>query len=438
MRIARVPFACCAALWLFCLSGGMSAAADKKKPSAADDFRNQMYLRAREQTWIDRQRSPRIDRSALAESVEAARLYMLNSQRPEGNFVYQYDVVLDMESADDNQVRQAGALWGLTTLYRERPTKATRDAATRGLDFFFRISGPLPTGNIAPIYPEADVVKTGTVALTCLAIIEFCRGEKAYLPGASIGLCEGWLTQYINCLQALELDNCSWGGKYYLQLKERDPTPSPYSDGECLLAYCRAARYMGRKDLIPRIEEIAVPLAKRYTVEAWAQDPASDLTKGFAHWGCLAFAEYVEAGWKDAGLVADAALALAWWLVHEHQVLLRKGNTAYAVEALMAAHKVAELVGDHESRLRFRQISEQILGKLLTWQVGGPLEDLNPFLKDLKETKKRQRAHGGVMSTRDSGIVRIDTVQHQLHATLLALDYLFPDEPGPKKGRPRN
>jgi hypothetical protein len=34
------------------------------------------------------------------------------------------------------------------------------------------------------------------------------------------------------------------------------------------------------------------------------------------------------------------------------------------------------------------------------------------------------------MTTRDSGVIRVDTVQHQTHALLLALDTLYPDPKG--------
>jgi hypothetical protein len=64
-------------------------------------------------------------------------------------------------------------------------------------------------------------------------------------------------------------------------------------------------------------------------------------------------------------------------------------------------------------------------------QIGGPLAGNNPFLKSAKRIPAR--AHGGVMNHPSSGKVRIDTVQHQAHALLLALNLLFPESPRPTK-----
>jgi hypothetical protein len=288
----------------------------------------------------------------------------------------------------------------------------------------------MPTGRIAPVYPGDQCVKTGTVALVTLAIVDFCRGQhqEAYLPRAGRGLYDSWLTQYIEYLESMELDNGSWGSQYLLDSGTRDPFPSPYFDGEALLAYCRAARYMDRKDLIPKIEIIAPKLAQRYTIDAWKDDPASEDTKGFMQWGCMAFAEYVEAGWQQADLLGDAALALAWWLIHEHQVLLHKGNMAAGLEGLLAAYRVAELRRDRAAMQTLRKTVDDVLGRIVSWQVGGPLAEQNAFLR---KQRFQKGLHGGIMTEKDSGIFRIDVVQHQVNASLMALQYLYPEKPQP-------
>jgi hypothetical protein len=42
--------------------------------------------------------------------------------------------------------------------------------------------------------------------------------------------------------------------------------------------------------------------------------------------------------------------------------------------------------------------------------------------------RKDARIHGGVLDRADGGTVRIDNVQHQLHAYLLALEELVPED----------
>ncbi len=400
-----------------------SVIADPPAPDAST--REKLKYRAIEGNWKRERKHPHLTRSVLIQSVEAARTYMVNQQLPAGNFTYMFDLLRNSAIEDDNQVRQAGTIWALASLCRDRPTDATHNATVRALDYFFRISKPVALGYTAPVYETEAEVKTGTVALLCLAITDFCRARSNYIGFAGQGLYDSWLTQYLNYLRGMEMENGSWGKKYHVQNNEREAASSPYYDGEALLAYCRAARYMQRDELVPRIERIAHQLAEKYTVAAWDRELDSELTKGFFQWGCMAFAEYVEAGWRDADAIGDAALALAWWQIHEHRVLLRRGNTAYAVEGLLGAYRIARARDDTASMTSLRAAVVEILQRLTPWQVGGPWHDRNPFLRGRRIPPA---AAGGIMSAPDSGSIRIDTVQHQAHACLLALELLFPEK----------
>ncbi len=417
-RIAVVLLACMS------LAGVRSARAAEADPS----FPAAIHTRASRSYWTERTTPPPLTRKMLIESIEAARVYFLNQQLPEGNFTYALDVIENAPVKDDNQVRQAGALWGLSSLGRDRHTQSTRRAVVRGLDFFFRCSQPLKLGRIAPVYPGADEISTGSVALVSLAIVELCRGQDDYLTPVGRGLYETWLDTYLQYLQHLELETGGWGARYLVTANERDSAASPYFDGETLLLYCKAARYMGRKELIPKIERTALRLAERYTVTAWRSDPMSNDTKGFCQWGCLAFAEHVEAGWQNADVVGDAAMALSWWLIDRHEIESRRGNTAYAVEGLLGGYRVARKRGDIAAMQALRGICERLLSRLISWQIGGPQQDRNDFLAS---NVIDPRATGGILSAEDTGFVRIDVVQHQAHAMLMALELLFPETPGP-------
>lgn len=418
--------AACILLSPFVLRGQHTEEPARPLESASSDFRSKIHQYAQSGFWqADEHKAP-VDRRTLVLAVEAARAYYLNHQKAEGNFVYSRDILSGEVEDDDNQVRQAGALWGLSALNRDRPTNDTRSAVVRGLDFFFRCTQPLAMGHSAPVYPDDDSVKSGTVALVCLAITELWRGQEPYLTDLARGLYDTWLTTYLEYLRAMEMENGSWGKEYYVKSNQRLPQASPYYDGECLLAYCKAARYMGRNDLIPKIEKIAPLLAERYTLDTWKEDIDSEATKGFFQWGCMAFAEYVQAGWKNADTIGDAALALAWWQLHEHRVLLRRGNTAYSLEGLLAAWQVAEIRHDSVAMQEIRDAIEDILSTLLTWQVGGPLQKYNSFLNTLLRIDPI--ATGGIMNAADSGVIRIDVVQHQVNAMLMALNLLYPEK----------
>ena len=60
----------------------------------------------------------------------------------------------------------------------------------------------------------------------------------------------------------------------------------------------------------------------------------------------------------------------------------------------------------------------------ISTQVGGPLEKLN-FL--LSTRPYRPECVGGIMYAPWIGQIRIDVVQHQVHAMLMALQYLYPN-----------
>jgi UDP-N-acetylmuramoyl-tripeptide--D-alanyl-D-alanine ligase len=377
---------------------------------------------AKEASWHDPLSDVKLEPGMLSEAIEKARIYYLAQQLPAGNFVYGRDVTTNETVEDDSQVRQAGALWGLASLNRDRPTLATARAVIRGLHFFLSSSRPMHMGPMAPIYPGSGEIKTGTVALVTLALVELWRGEEQYLTRMGRGLCSNWATQYLAYLGAMEMDNGSWGRCYYVESGQREAISSPYFDGESLLAYCRAARYMDHKELIPKIEKIAPLLVKKYTIDAWRADPDSDLTKGFFQWGCMSFAEYVEAGWKDADLIADACLALAWWEIHVHKVEEMRANTGYAVEGLLAAYKVAKLRGNQEAMQSLRPVIERLLIQQISTQVGGPLEKYNHFLTSNRSHKE---CVGAILNSPTSGSVRIDVVQHEVHAMVMAMDLFY-------------
>lgn len=382
--------------------------------------------------WQTQPSPPPLTRTALVHSLEAARAYYLNQQKSDGSFIYGKDMASDEVYEDDNQVRQAGALWGLASLNRDRGNEPTRRGVVLGLDFFARCMTVLPTGESTVVYPGEENIKTGTVALYCLSLIEFLRGQEASLPKELKDRYRTYLDLNITYLQSMEMPDGSWARSYDAPSGFRETVASPYYDGETLLAYCKAARYLGRTDLAPRIEFALPRLIAKYTVVCWRPGGDTNLTKGFYQWGCMASAEYMEAGWTThAELAADAALAMSWWLLYDNQLEYRQGNTAYAVEGLVGAWRAARVRGDKESMTVLRETSERIINQLITLQYGGPYKDFNPLLKSLPRVKPE--SFGGISASRDSAVVRIDVHQHQTHAMLMILNSFFAEPPAGSK-----
>jgi UDP-N-acetylmuramoyl-tripeptide--D-alanyl-D-alanine ligase len=396
-------------------------------PIGKDEFRPWLHRHVANLDWRSSVRDRQIDEATLGESLRLGTQFLVENQTPLGRFDYQYDFVSRKLDSSDNQVRQAGALWGLALLHLDRPTLATQEAIRRGLDFF--LANTRREEDMAYIvYPGSSVCKTGTVALVALSVIDFLRTEP--LERSPEG--EVWrttlrqhLNEYLAFLEFMRLKDRRFARSYRWSHSTRDRKHSPYYDGEALLCMTKAARYHGHDHLVPLIEQSAVVMAKTYTADAWRRDPDSDLTKGFFQWGCMALCEYHQSGWEEADLMADCVLALSWWMIHTHDTLDRTRNTAYAHEGLIQGYLVAEQRGNKLAACFLAQAIDAGLSKLTAWQVGGPLCETNEFLS--RYPTNDPRAVGGVMNHRARPALRIDVAQHQMHAVALALKHLYCD-----------
>jgi len=404
---ARLPLA---AAVLLALSFALPLAA------GANDLVAAWRYLANESIWQEAAQTPELSRSHIIVAIEGARQYLLANQRSDGNFRDFLDFRQQVRPGPDNQVHQAGALWALASISRDRPTRPTQAATIRGIDFFLKISETLLCGEAAPIYPESLEIHTATVAQVALALIEFIRGHERQISVGGRGLYETWLSRYLDYLQAMEIGNGSWASTYAHAVDQRNAQPDAAADALALLAYCRAARYCGRSALIPKIEAAMPRLLERYTINAWKANPNSPSTRAFFAPALLACAEYVEAGWKNADIVADAALAMVWWKLYEDQLLARTGNSAYALEGLLAAARIARHQNNSAATTRLDALILPIIARNLRLQIDGPFAAADPYMLRLPAIAT---ATGGIVNHRGSGIVRISNVQYFLNAMLM-------------------
>ena len=142
---------------------------------------------------------------------------------------------------------------------------------------------------------------------------------------------------------------------------------------------------------------------------ALTADPDSDTTKGFYQWGSMAFYELYTSDWSDKDQ-ADWILEMAVWMVDTHEVLGKTKNTAYAFEGLISAYETARLTGDAELQNKLLMAVDTGLDKLLDWQITNSADPL---------------ANGGIKNETEGETLRIDVAQHQMHATILALKFIY-------------
>lgn len=378
--------------------------------------------------WDPHVYNNQLSHDVLKKSFGLGRQFMIRNQKPAGNFNYEYDFVKKSMNPDDSQVRQSGALWGLSLIYQYEQTEEARKVLEKAMRFFFKYTQPgFAEGALHVAYPGETKCDTGTVALVGLGIVEYLRTEKAGKVKIDPALRKEMvknLEGYLKHLQFVRLENKHFAKSCSLMPKAKGATFSPYFDGETMLCLIKAAKYLGYKDLIPTIEESAMVMAKNYTADQWYRYPDSDQTKGFFQWSCMAFWEYQDAGWKNSEVFGNYVLSLAWWMIHTHQTLDRTRNTAYAYEGIIHAYRIAKKRGDKKAMHELSYVIDAGLYKLTTWQVGGPLLTNSNYL--MSRPTSDPLAVGGIMNHAREAPLRIDVTQHQMHSVILALKHVYP------------
>ena len=254
-------------MFLLSCSSGNSASEDEKQDPITVDV--SLYGQSGNQ----------LDRDLLEHSLELGTSFLLQNQKAEGNFQYEYNFVKRRYDPRDSQVRQAGALWGLSLIHQNKPREATSDALVKGFEFFFEHSKETSKGALYIVYPGDRTGRTGTVALMALALIDFLRSDDSIAEHPEY---KAALVKYLDFLISLRLDNGHFSKSYDYQTGWGEAGPSPYFDGEILLALAKAQNYLDfwqwDELLLESAEEMYlshVDLARS------SRDPDSNTTKGF-------------------------------------------------------------------------------------------------------------------------------------------------------------
>ncbi len=370
-----------------------------------------------------------LTREILDVSLDLGTRYLLTHQRSDGRFSYIYDWWTRKFVAGDSQVRQAGTAWGLATIHHDQPSQEVAAALEKSLAFFEGRSRTTPDGGRYIVYPRERQGRLGTVALVALAHIDYLRRAEHLSESAATGYRER-LSEYLDFLVAARTADGRFHGFYHLRTGEPYGASSPYFDGESLLALTKAAKYLGRDDLRPIVLAAADAGFRLNVEEARWSDPDSKTTKGYYQWASMSWYELATSGWPGTEKYGPWLIELADWMIDVHRTLERTRNTAYAYEGIIPAFRMAEILGDFEHMEKFGCTIEQGLAKLTSWQVGSPLanEYIAGGLRSLDP-----KAIGGVQNHRAESPLRIDVVQHQMHAVILARRYYYTEYSDPSE-----
>ena len=362
------------------------------------------------------------DRQILSTSLKLGTTYLLNNQKPEGNFNYAYDWQTKALDTADNQVRQAGALWGLSLIHNDAPSQKKEKAVLDAMAFFRTHSQLDKEGRRYIIYPGDTQGSIGTVALAALAYIDYLRTratpQKPSKKGPDL---RQELDEYLNFIAHAQRKDHRWHARYTHEEGKPVGKSSPYFDGEALLALTKAAKYLGYNEYIPIIMKSAQAGHHLNVTEALKVDPDSKTTKGYYQWSSMAFYEMATAGWLGAKPFGQYVIDLADWMIDVHKTLSRTRNTAYAYEGIIHAYQLAMLNNNKEKADKFACVIAKGMKKLTSWQIGSPIA--NKYVRN--NALKDNLAVGGVQNHRKESYLRVDVAQHQMHAVILARRYVY-------------
>lgn len=357
----------------------------------------------------------------LQSSLDLGTQFLVNNQKSEGNFNYSIDFLTGVISDDDNQVRQAGALWGIASLYAHDISPSLESALRQGFAFY--------GDETIPSYPGENKGNTGALALICLSYMDYL----SVAPEGELNTFEAVLEKRIDFLLTLRREDGLFYKEYDVLTGEGSGDPSPYYDGEALLALSTAANQFKNEEWFELADESLEAMWEVHVEDALDSDPDSDETKGFYQWSTMALHQldtYSRSNktWPTDDYV-EKALFLADWMINTHDVLGRNRNTAYAFEGLVTAYHMAETWShseNYEEELyELKKSIDKGLSKLTSWQIGHPLQ--NSYI--LENSPAPELTLGGILNEKDAPELRIDVTQHQMHAVQLALEWIYTSSP---------
>lgn len=366
----------------------------------------------------------RLTAEALDESLALGRQYLLNSQRPDGSIVYEVDAARGTDVGSRNIVREMGAVWGIALFHRHDPGPATAEAFARAMRLQNTFAKRTRAGGRYLCESASREGSTNTMAIYALALQDFLAADHP-LDMKLRAQYERDLDATVKFLLSLRMPSGRFYSGYACADGRGVGAPEPYSNGETLLVLVRAFKDSADPAVRKIVVESAGAMYVEYVRTAIQLNPTNGETKGFYQWGSMAFYHLYQTGWPGTAPYAARTIALARWMTDVHGVLTKPGNTAYAFEGLAVAWDLARLTGDVKNQRHIAGVIEAGMSKLLTWQIGSRLA--GPAIPATFRVTPKTK--GGLVSGPEDPKLRVDTVQHQMHATLLVRWLMFrPDD----------
>lgn len=221
--------------------------------------------------------------SQVSDSIRSGQNWIVQAQKPNGLFLYEYNIAEARAVEADNIVRQIGTFWALIQSHRHHPTKASANAIDRfrkGIDAFI-VEAKAGAAEVAFIRHQ-ELGKLNSVALYTVALLDLEKAgfmlsprEKELLPKLVHGM--------------REMAHTDGGFWYIYYLPQTYNRITPYGTGEALYALAKYYNATQDKKNMRWVYDTFKRYYARYIV------PAEHFRKsenaGFFSWGIYTLSE---------------------------------------------------------------------------------------------------------------------------------------------------
>lgn len=347
-------------------------------------------------------------------SITLSGEFLLNNQKPAGNFYVYYNIKEKQYIRGDYQFYQAYALYGLTQLYIEDPSDEKFTAVQNGLSFFIKNSVETTDSRKFIVYPADSTGHTGTVAFVALSISELLN-SGAIDDKKLAEKYRNELDMYMNQLVSLrQKETGVFTQKYTVdEGKEFQNLSTPRYDGPALLAMISYQDLTEDEKFIPMILQSADSMYKSYYKLSAFIDNRYDLTVELFPWICRAFYEIYIAKWTDNDLIAGFAKRISEWAIDEYDILKRNDAGAGIALGLGYTKEIMEINSDKPAAKKIDDYYKKLLYKVIRLQAGSGIE-----YRNLRKIAKEKHIKGGVLTRINGELMEINNVSHLLGAGL--------------------
>lgn len=348
---------------------------------------------------------------ALTDHKQAAQLagnWLLQQQRPDGHFAAGHSPTAAPDPQLPSPIRQATAALALARWSRFGGGQRAYNGAAQAIEGWEYVD--LGPDESLVVWPGADEGDSAVLALILLAHTELLRHPDS----GSDPLLQARRDQLARASKRLVTANGRIHSGYDRSGDSSNKTPDALTDGAMLLAW-----YHTVSTGVPDLQSPTLGLAEATWLHNHTRplqlEPDPLPTKSLFPWGLEALVELGASEWLDTEEQVHRAQTLSIWMIQDHQMLRRAGNTAYALQGLGHTTRVAD-TWDEAPRRQLVCATDRGLNRIYTGQLGHALSE-----RTIPAPELRGALHLGS----SGGRYRIDHVAH----TLLAALHLTPIEP---------